>query len=91
MDGEQLDFGLKTADDRNGCLFDAACIRSEAVALIAEAREASADGRWDRDTLHFKKLMFPHLVSWLPDEAERAQLCFEFSLEVGRIEQLLAA
>lgn len=91
MDGEQLDFGLSATDEEDGCLFDAASIRSEAIALIAEARRAGVDGSWDGDTLQFKKLMFPHLVSWLPDEAERAQLCFEFALEVERIETLLAA
>jgi hypothetical protein len=91
MDGEQLDFGLSANDDGAGCLFDAASIRSEAVALIAEARQADADGPWDENTLRFKKLMFPHLVSWLPDEAERNQLCFEFATELERIERLLAA
>lgn len=91
MDGEQLNFGLSTDDAGDGSLFDAASIRSEAVALIEEARRAGPDGPWDEDTLRFKKLMFPHLVSWLPDEAERAQLCFEFAQEVERIETLLAA
>jgi len=91
MDGEQLDFGLSARDDSDGCLFDAACIRSEAVALIDEARHAGADGPWDAEALRFKKLIFPHLVSWLPDAAERDQLCFEFAQELERIEALLAA
>jgi hypothetical protein len=91
MQSEQLDFGLAGTAESDGCLFDAAAIRAEAAGLIAEARRAGADGTWDRDTLHFKKLIFPHLVSWLPDESERAQLCFEFAEEVERIETLLAA
>lgn len=91
MDGEQLDFGLPGGDGPDECLFDPARIRAEAIALIAEAQRASADGPWDAETLHFKKLMFPHLVSWLPDAAERSQLCFEFAQELERIEALLAA
>ncbi len=91
MDGEQLDFGLPAKDGGDGCLFDAAAIRSEAIGLIAEARQAGADGPWDKETLRFKTLIFPHLVSWLPDEEERTQLCFEFTQEVERIESLLAA
>jgi hypothetical protein len=91
MAGEQLDFGLSATDDSDECLFDAGSIRSEAAALIAEARQAGAEGTWDGETLRFKRLIFPHLVSWLPDERERAQLCFEFASELDRIERLLAA
>jgi len=36
-------------------------------------------------------MLFPHLVSWLPDADEREQLCFAFDRELDRIEQLLAA
>jgi hypothetical protein len=91
MDNDQFDFGLAQEEDAGECLFDAARIRAEALALIAEARVAGADGPWDAEALRFKRLLFPHLVSWLPDEDERAQLCFEFIKEVERIEALLAA
>jgi hypothetical protein len=91
MDGEQLGLGLPGEADREGALFDPRRIRAEAVALIAEAKSAGADGPWDGEALHFKRLLFPHLVSWLPDEAERKQLCFEFDRELERIEALLAA
>jgi hypothetical protein len=63
----------------------------EAEALIAQARQAGRDGPWDAEAVRIKKLMFPHLVSWLPDKAERSQLCFEFTCELDRIEALLAA
>ena len=91
MDGDQFDFGPAPDGDGDECLFDAERIRAEALALITEARTAGFSGPWDWETLRFKKLLFPHLVSWLPDEAERAQLCFEFSAEAERIEALLAA
>ena len=46
---------------------------------------------WDADTLNYRRIQFPHLASWLPDEDERAQLCFEFAQEVERIQLLMAA
>lgn len=91
MDDEQLGFELPGETVTEDVLFDPRRIRAEAVALIAEAKSAGVDGSWDGETLHFKRLLFPHLVSWLPDETERAQLCFEFEKETKLIEAQLAA
>jgi hypothetical protein len=91
MHGDQLGFELPGETATEGALFDPNRIRAEAKALIAEARAVGAEGPWDGETLHFKKLLFPHLVSWLPDPEERRQLCFEFEQESKRIEALLAA
>lgn len=91
MDGDQLGFALPGAQASETSLFEPGRIRAEAQALIAEARAAGLDGPWDADALHFKRLLFPHLVSWLPDASERDQLCFDFSRELDRIEALLAA
>jgi hypothetical protein len=96
MDAGQLDFGqldleLPREEDPGESPFDPARIRSAAVELIAQARRAGPDGPWDAEALRLKKMMFPHLVSWLPDADERRQLCFEFSREMERIEALLAA
>jgi hypothetical protein len=90
MADDQLGFALPGENDASECLFDPVRIRAEAAAMIAEARRAGG-AAWDEDTIQFKKLIFPHLVSWLPDEAERNQLCFDFSEEMKRIEALLAA
>lgn len=91
MDGDQLGFELPGETLEEGALFDPKKIRVEAAAIIAEAKLADADGPWDAEALHFKRLLFPHLVSWLPDEDERKQLCFAFDREAKRIEALLAA
>lgn len=85
-----MDFGEAPAGaDRP--LFDPDDIRADALALIAEARSCTRDGPWDAGELRYRKTLFPHLVSWIPDEAERAQLCFDFDREVERLELLLAA
>jgi len=91
MNDEQLGLELPGEAVAEGTLFDPQRIRAEAIALIAEAKLAGVDGPWDGETLRFKRLLFPHLVSWLPDETERRQLCFEFDQEFKRIEALLAA
>jgi len=90
---EQQQFGLDLGDQerRDGPLFEAAMIRREALALIAEARAVNADGPWDAGTITYKRILFPHLVSWLPDEDERNQLKFTFMAEIDRIELFLAA
>ena len=85
-----MDFGeAPVTADRP--LFDPADIRADALALIAEARSCTRDGPWDAAALRYRRAMFPHLVSWLPDEDERAQLRFDFTQQVERIELLLAA
>lgn len=58
---------------------------------MAEARSNGPELVWDANTLKYKRLLFPHLASWLPDEVERAQLCFAFEEEAKRKAVLLAA
>lgn len=91
MDDQQFGFDLGMAARPPGALFDPAAIRADALALIAQARAATTEAHWDQATLRHNRIVFPHLVSWLPDEEERAQLCFDFACEAERIEQLLAA
>ena len=92
MADEQLGFGF--GDDRPAAdrpLFDPDEIRADALALLEQARRCTREGPWDADELKYRRIMFPHLVSWIPDEAERAQLCFDFRRELERIALLLAA
>lgn len=93
MAEEQLGFDLGRAanDGRDRALFDPNEIREDALAIIAEARGCTRDGPWDAAELRYRRVMFPHLVSWIPDAAERDQLCFAFLREADRIELLLAA
>lgn len=91
MAEEQLGFQLGDSEPADGALFDPAQIRRDALDLVAQARVAAEDGSWDADLLRYRRIIFPLLVSWLPDEAERAQLCFDFEQEAVRIELLLAA
>lgn len=91
MDEEQLGFDLPAENRHDGPLFDPGQIRADAHRLIAEARAVGADGLWDAAEVRYQRILFPHLVSWLPDEEERNQLCFTFMQEIERIELLLAA
>jgi len=91
MDDTQLGFDLGDTARPAHAPFDPDDIRADARALIAEARAATPEAHWDEATLRYHRTAFPHLVSWIPDEAERAQLCFEFTRAADRIEQLLAA
>lgn len=86
-----LDLGAPQQPEEGGSLFDPARIRAEALAMIAEARRVPAAEQWDADRVRYHRILFPHLVSWLPDPEERAQLCFDFAAEADRIESLLAA
>lgn len=88
---DQLGFDLGADERPDRPLFDPDEIRGDAAAIIAEARRCTRDGPWDAAELRYRRIMFPHLVSWIPDEAERDQLCFELFREVERIETLLAA
>ena len=91
MAQEQIDFDLDGGRGRVDDAFAPDRVRAEAVALLAEARRVVLAGEWDADKLRFKRMLFPYVVSWLPDSAERDQLCFAFVNECDRIELLLAA
>lgn len=84
-----MDFGSEPEVDKP--LFDPNDIREDCIALISEARANSIELTWDAQTLKVKRIMFPNLVSWLPDEDERGQLCLEFETECKRIALLIAA
>ena len=91
MDEHQFGFDMDEPAPRGTAGFDPAEIREDALAMLASARAVGADGQWDAAAPRYHRAAFPHLVSWLPDPDERAQLCFEFNRELERIERLLAA
>jgi hypothetical protein len=88
---EQLGFDLGESKRQDAPLFDPDEIRGHARDQIAEAREVGVTTTWTADELRYRRILFPHLVSWIPDEEERNQLCFTFTTELDRIELLLAA
>jgi hypothetical protein len=65
-------------------------IREDLHAILEDARGVTAEAPWDDRTYRYNKVVFPQMSRWLPEE-EAAQLCFEFSREIERIEQLMAA
>lgn len=65
-------------------------IRHELTAILAAAKDVTAELPWDERTFRYNKVVFPQMARWLPDD-EAAQLCFEFAREIERIEHLLAA
>jgi len=65
-------------------------VREDLGAILASAREVTADTLWDTRTYRYNKVVFPQMSRWLPDD-ERDQLCFEFFRELERIEMLMAA
>lgn len=65
-------------------------IREDLDTILAAARSVSVECPWDERTYRYNKVVFPQMSRWLPDD-EAAQLCFEFSREIERIEALLAA
>jgi hypothetical protein len=89
-DEPRFDFG-EAPEDPDKPLFDPDEIREDCLGMIAEARANVEKLEWDAETLKYNRILFPHVASWLPDEAERAQLCFAFAEECDRIELLLAA
>lgn len=70
---------------------DPESVREELQAILATARAARDEAPWDRRTHRYHQVVFPQMANWIPDEAERAQLCFDFARELERIELLLAA
>ncbi len=91
MDDAQLGWDFGEALRARGYSVDLDEVRADARELIELARTATAEGPWDEPKLRYNRILFPNLVSWLPDAAERDQLCFEFAQEVERLERLLAA
>lgn len=87
---EQLSL-LETEDVKGETIFAPHEIREDALNLIAELQRVRSADECSLASLKVKRIMFPHLVSWLPDVQERDQLCFEFARELERIEKLLAA
>lgn len=69
---------------------DPADVRAELVDLLARARAARDAAPWDRRTQRYHRVVFPQMARWLPED-EAAQLCFAFTIELDRIEMLLAA
>jgi hypothetical protein len=65
-------------------------VRAELLQILETARGARDAAPWDRRTHQFHAVVFPQMARWLPKE-EAQQLCFEFSIELKRIEALLAA
>jgi hypothetical protein len=88
---EQFSFDLAYDRTADAPAFTAERVRREVLALLDQARVAAGDGPWDADELGFRRILFPHLVSCLPDGDERDQLCFAFEQEVERIARALAA
>lgn len=92
MDGDQ--FGFDLGDQRpkgEPVYFNPDEIREDMMAILTAARNAVDSPPWDAQEFKINKISFPLLATWLPDEEERNQLCFEFAREVERIELLMAA
>lgn len=65
-------------------------VREELTAILATARAARDAAPWDRRTHRYHQVVFPQMANWLPpDEAEFLRR--QFSLELDRIEPMLAA
>ncbi|MFC7499629.1 hypothetical protein ACFQRC_10400 [Enterovirga sp. GCM10030262] len=69
---------------------DPQSVREELNGILAMARAARDEAPWDLRTHKYHKVVFPQMANWLPED-EAAQLCFEFSAEIERIERLMAA
>jgi hypothetical protein len=92
MADDQFGFDLGEAKlDPDKPLFDPDEIRLDCLAMIADARANQVELVWDAQKLKVNRILFPHVASWIPDEDERAQLCFTFTQECDRVELLLAA
>lgn len=65
-------------------------IRGDLHDILESARAVTAASLWDNRTYQYNKVIFPQMSLWLPDD-ERAQLCFEFTRELERIDMLMAA
>lgn len=65
-------------------------VREELNAVLATARAARDAAPWDRRTHQYHRVVFPQMTNWLPPEEAEA-MRRQFSLELERIEPLLAA
>jgi hypothetical protein len=88
---EQFSFDLAYDRTADAPAFAAERVRREVLDLLAQAQGAAGGGPWDADELRFRRILFPHLVSCLPNPDERHQLCFAFEREAARIARALAA
>lgn len=66
-------------------------VREEMIALLATARAARDAAPWDARRNRFWRKVYPQMSRWLTDREEADQLCFDFAVELDRIEELLAA
>ena len=66
-------------------------VREQMIDLLATARTAIDSAPWDARRQRFRRKVYPQMSRWLTDPEEAKQLCFEFSAELDRIENLLAA
>lgn len=89
--GYPRQLGLALDDTRPDPTYvDPQSVREELNAILAKARAARDEAPWDERTHKFHKVVFPQMTNWLPDEEAEA-LRRQFSLELERIEALLAA
>lgn len=65
--------------------------RQKMIDLLDKAKAARDAAPWDARRQRFWRKVYPQMSRWLVDRDEAEQLCFEFSAELDRIEQLLAA
>lgn len=89
-DPKQLGFDLGDETAPISYEPDRAEIREDLAAILQSARSVTVEAPWDERTYRYNKVVFPQMARWLPDE-EAAQLCFEFSMEIERIQRLMAA
>lgn len=69
---------------------DPQSVREELTAILKTAQAARDEAPWDRRTHRYYQVVFPQMSNWLPPD-EAAQMRRQFSLELARIEALLAA
>ena len=88
---EPAQLGLGLEDTRpDPTRVDPQEVREELNAILAIAKAAHDEAPWDRRTHRYHQVVFPQMANWLPpDEAEFLRR--QFSLELERIEPLLAA
>lgn len=59
-------------------------VRARLHKILAEAR-AARTFPWEPTRVSLYRTIFPQMSLWLPEE-ESAQLCFEFEMEIKRLE-----